>query len=46
MDFSYETLIAERQGAHVLTITLNRPQVANAFNTQMACDLIDLLEEK
>ena len=44
MDFSYDTLLIERQGDHVLTVTLNRPQVANAFNTQMACDLIDLLE--
>ena len=44
MDFSYDTLLIERQGDHVLTVTLNRPQVANAFNTQMARDLIDLLE--
>ena len=44
MDFSYETLLTERQSDHVLTVTLNRPQVANAFNTQMARDLIDLLE--
>ena len=44
MNFSYETVLTERHGNHVLVVTLNRPQVANAFNTQMAQDLIDLFE--
>ena len=29
---------------HVLQVTLNRPQVSNAFNTQMAWDLISVFE--
>ena len=31
----YETLKVEPAEPHVLTVTLNRPQVANALNTQM-----------
>ena len=44
MDFSYETLLTELHGDHILLVTLNRPKAANAFNTQMAHDLIDLFE--
>ncbi len=40
----YQTLLTERKGEHVLLVTLNRPHVANAFNTQMARELIDLVE--
>ena len=32
---SYETLKTEIAAPHVLLVTLNRPQAANAFNTQM-----------
>jgi enoyl-CoA hydratase len=39
---SYETLRVETAAAHVLQITLNRPEVANALNTQMGRDLLEL----
>ena len=40
----YETLIIEVVDDHVLVITLNRPEVANAFNTLMARELYQLFE--
>jgi len=42
MRTDYETLLLERRGPHVLLLTLNRPDRANAFNTQMGLDLRDL----
>ena len=39
---SYETVTTEMSGPHVLVVTLNRPQVGNALNTQMGRDLLDL----
>ena len=36
---SFETLHCEEVAAHVLMVTLNRPQVGNAINTQMGCEL-------
>jgi enoyl-CoA hydratase len=39
-----ETLKLKSIGAHVLLVTLNRPEASNAFNTQMAWDLIELFE--
>jgi len=38
----YATLKLEREGEHVLLVTLNRPAVLNALNTQMGRDLFDL----
>jgi len=38
----YETIATEMVGQHVLKVTLNRPAVANALNTQMGHDLLDL----
>jgi enoyl-CoA hydratase/carnithine racemase len=38
----YATLQLARSGDHVLTVTLNRPAVLNAINTQMGRDLLDL----
>ncbi len=38
----YETLLLERPGPHLLLITLNRPEAANAMNTQMGRDFLDL----
>lgn len=38
----YATLAVERIDEHVLSVTLNRPDVANALNTQMGHDLLDL----
>jgi len=38
----YETVAIEMVSAHVLKVTLNRPQVGNAVNTQMGHDLLDV----
>jgi len=38
----YATLNADIPEPHVLVVTLNRPQVANAINTQMGRDFLDL----
>ena len=38
----YQTLTAVSSEPHLLVVTLNRPQVANAINTQMGRDLLDL----
>ncbi len=42
MNTHYETLATETIDQHVLKVTLNRPQVANALNTQMGHDMLDL----
>jgi enoyl-CoA hydratase len=43
MDFPrYATLAVAPDGEHVLVVTLNRPEVSNALNTQMGLDLADL----
>ena len=39
---SYQTLTLEQRDEHVLVVTLNRPQVLNALNTQMGKDKFDL----
>ncbi len=39
---AYETLAIEQRGEHVLVVTLDRPQVLNAFNTQMGRDTLDV----
>jgi enoyl-CoA hydratase/carnithine racemase len=39
---AYETLALEKRDEHVLVVTLNRPQVLNALNTQMGRDKLDL----
>mgnify|MGYP006089416031 CR=1 FL=1 len=44
MTRNYDTLLLNDPADHVLLVTLNRPQVANAFNTQMAMDLMNLFE--
>ena len=41
---AYTTLQSERIDDYLLQITLNRPEVANAFNTQMAQEIVDLFE--
>jgi enoyl-CoA hydratase len=38
----YATILAESAGPHLLKVTLNRPEVGNARNTQMGRDLLDL----
>jgi enoyl-CoA hydratase len=42
MTKSYATLLVETPAPHILRVTLNRPEVANALNTQMGLDLLDL----
>lgn len=44
MTVTYETLALERIDDHVLLIRLNRPQAANAMNTRMGEELMDLFE--
>lgn len=39
---SYQTLRTESPEPHVLLVTLNRPEVRNAINTQMGRDMLDL----
>ena len=41
---TYDTLALDRPAEHVLKITLNRPQAANAFNTQMGRDVLAAFE--
>ncbi len=42
MSRDYSTLRTEIIDRHVLLVTLNRPEVSNAVNTQMGRDLLDL----
>ena len=42
MTADFATLGTDRPTPHVLVVTLNRPEAANAFNTQMATDLYHL----
>ena len=42
MKAHYDTLELKKISEHVLLVTLNRPEVANAHNTQMGLDLRDL----
>jgi enoyl-CoA hydratase/carnithine racemase len=42
MTRDYTTLLTETVDGHVLLVTLNRPEVSNALNTQMGRDLLDL----
>lgn len=39
---TYQTLKTETAAPHVLLVTLNRPEIANALNTQMGRDFFDL----
>jgi enoyl-CoA hydratase/carnithine racemase len=40
----FETLSLERIGAHILLVTLDRPEASNALNTRMGIDLMELFE--
>ena len=40
MNREFETIRAEDRGDGLMLLTLNRPQVANALNTQMGHDLL------
>jgi enoyl-CoA hydratase/carnithine racemase len=41
----YQTILTDTPAPFVLRVTLNRPQVANAFNTQMMRDLLGVWQE-
>jgi enoyl-CoA hydratase len=38
----YETVVLTEPAEHLLQVTLNRPSMANAMNTQMGVDLLDV----
>jgi enoyl-CoA hydratase len=38
----YQTILTDKPQADLLRVTLNRPDVANAFNTEMMRELLDL----
>jgi enoyl-CoA hydratase/carnithine racemase len=40
----FDTLSLERVDKHVLIVTLDRPEAANAMNTRMGLDLVELFE--
>ncbi len=44
MDRDYETVRVDDRGEGLLLLTLNRPEVANAMNTQMGRDLLAFFE--
>ena len=44
MPKNYDTLQVTAPQAHTLLVTLNRPEAANAMNTQMGLDLLALFE--
>ena len=44
MNPSYATLTTEMHGDYVVLVTLNRPEVANAFNTKMAEEMMSCFE--
>ncbi len=44
MERTYETIELKRIDDHVLLVRLNRPQAANAMNTRMGEELMDLFE--
>ena len=46
MNLTYETMLAEEREPGILLVTFNRPELRNAFNTQMGLDLSDLFLDK
>lgn len=40
----YETITVDQPQAHTVLVTLNRPEVANAMNTQMGLDLLAVFD--
>lgn len=40
----YQTLLLSEPLEYILQVTLNRPESSNAFNTQMALEMVDLFE--
>jgi enoyl-CoA hydratase/carnithine racemase len=44
MQSDHQTLVCARHGAHVLVVTLNRPEASNAVNTRMGQELVAVFE--
>ena len=44
MRSEFETITVERRDNHILLVTLNRVEAANALNTRMGLDLMELFE--
>jgi enoyl-CoA hydratase len=44
MPKAYATLALSEPQPHTLLVALNRPEAANAMNTQMGLDLLDLFD--
>ena len=42
MEHKYETILVETIDPRILLVTMNRPEVGNAKNTQMGLDMLDL----
>ena len=42
MDAAYETILVATIRPHVLLVTMNRPEVGNAKNTQMGIEMLGL----
>lgn len=45
MRAEFETIALSRVDGHILIVTLNRPEVSNALNTQMGLDLMEVFEQ-
>ena len=41
---TYETITVEHPQEHTVLVTLNRPEVSNAMNTQMGLDLLAVFD--
>jgi enoyl-CoA hydratase/carnithine racemase len=41
---TFETVLVEYPREHIVLVTLNRPEVANAMNTQMGLDLLEVFD--